>query len=521
MPTRKKTAKKSTKSSGKRKNASKKSQIKATTKKRRKSTTSRKSKTVAKAKKRRKINTEKKNSKINASKKSKASSDKKNLKTEEAILLQPLRGMRDILPGEQVYWNKVRKVLEKAYQDYGFQRIDLPLLEYEKLFIRSLGSNTDVIEKEMYTFTTKGGDKVALRPEFTAGIARAYIQHGMNVLPKPVKLFSTGTAYRYDRPQDGRYREFYQANFDILGEEDAILDAQLIQLAARVVKSLGIKNIQFQINSIGCQECRTDYLDLLKSYFESKKHKLCQVCKRRLKTNPLRILDCKEDKCMQVSANAPQTVDHLCSNCHAHFKNLLEYLDELEIPYVINPNLVRGLDYYTRTVFEIWALKESGKSALGGGGRYDALIENMGGEKTPAIGFALGLDRVVLEMKKNKIKGYEEPRPRVFLAQLGSLAKKKSLKIFSNLEKNGILVAESFGRGSLRSQMRSADRLGVELTIIIGQKEALDETAIIKNMLTGTQEAVTQEKMVKMVKKMLKGNKLKNNFRKNGKAKKK
>ena len=430
---------------------------------------------------------------------------KKRKAVSEPIIMQPPRGMRDILPTEQEYWNRIRMVLDKEYPKYGFSRIDIPTVEYTNLFVRSIGEGTDVIDKEMYSFLTKGKDKVALRPEMTAGIARAYIQHGMNVLPKPVKLFSTGPVYRYDRPQEGRYREHFQANFDIFGEEDAVLDAQIIQLAHRILINLGIKDLQFQINSIGCPNCRKEYIEMLVSYFESKKKKLCKTCKSRLRSNPLRILDCKEDKCVQVSATAPQTVDHLCDSCRDHFKNLLEYLDELELPYAINPQLVRGLDYYTRTVFEIWSTGEEGKrKSLGGGGRYDRLIESLGGEPTPAIGFALGLDRLVIEMKRIKAKSYETPKPRIFIAQLGNLAKKKSLKLFADLEKEGILIAESFGRGSLKSQLRTANRLGVEMTIIIGQKEALDETVIIKNMITGTQETIPQEKVLNAVKKMLK-----------------
>lgn len=446
-----------------------------------------------------------KKEKIKSSKKSNVKKAVKKSIPLEPILLQPPRGMRDILPNEQEYWNRIRMVLDKEYPKYGFGRIDIPLVEYSNLFVRSIGKGTDLIDKEIYTFVTKGKDKVALRPEITAGMARAFIQHGMNVLSKPVKLFCMGPVYRYDRPQEGRYREHWQANFDIFGEEDSVLDAQIIQLAHRILGNLGLKNIQFQINSIGCPDCRKEYIEMLISYFESKKKKLCKTCKGRLKANPLRILDCKEDKCVQVSSSAPQTVDHLCNGCRDHFKNLLEYLDELELPYAINPQLVRGLDYYTRTVFEIWSTDEDGKKkSLGGGGRYDKLIESLGGEPTPAIGFALGMDRLVLEMKRVKAKSYENPKPRIFIAQLGSLAKKKSLKLFSELEKEGILIAESFGRGSLKSQLRTANRIGVEMTIIIGQKEALDETVIIKNMVTGTQETIPQEKVLNAVKKTLK-----------------
>lgn len=425
-------------------------------------------------------------------------------KMEEELILQTVRGMRDILPGEQSYWQQVRRMLDRAQNEYGFQRIDTPVVEFQNLFERPIGKGTDIVDKEMYTFKTKGHDTVALRPEFTASVGRAYIQHGMNVLPKPIKLFTTGQLYRYDRPQEGRYREHWQANFDILGEEDPILDAQIIQLAYRVVTGLGLKKIQFQVNSIGTPECRKEYINLLTAYLTSKKRKLCQTCRARLTTNPMRILDCKEDKCAQVSGSAPQSIDHLDADSRTHFKNLLEYLDELDLPYVINPRLVRGFDYYTRTVFEIWSGEEGSKRhSLGGGGRYDGLIETLGGESTPAIGFGIGLDRLVIEMKRVKAREYTPPKPRVYLAQLGDLGKKKSLCLFAELEKSGILVAESFGRGALKAQMRHANKLGVDITLIIGQKEALDGTVIVKNMMNGTQETVTIEKVVKLVKRGL------------------
>ena len=441
------------------------------------------------------------------SEKKKPSSGKSSSK--EPLLLQTLRGMRDILPDEQPYWERIRRSLSGACQEFGFQRIDTPVLEYANLFIRSVGTGTDIVDKEIYLLETRGGDRAALRPEFTSSLARAYIEHGMHMLPKPVKLFSTGPLYRYDRPQEGRYREHWQANFDIFGEGDAILDAQIFQIASRILLQLGIKNIEFQVNSIGTPEGRKEYRKILVRYLESQKHKLCQNCKERLEKNPLRVLDCKEDKCVQLTANAPQSAEYLDPESKEHFKMLLEYLDELELPYSVNPRLVRGLDYYTKTVFEIYSLgndRDGKKAALGGGGRYDGLIRSLGGEQTPAIGFAFGMDRLVLEMIRLGGKPYRESRPKVFLAQLGDLAKKKSLRVFSELQKNDILVAESFGRGNLKSQLRNANRVGAEVTLIIGQKEALDGTVIIKDMVSGTQEMVRQDKLVLAVKKILKGN---------------
>lgn len=444
---------------------------------------------------------------VKPEKKSVAKAAPAPLVSENELLMQSLRGMRDILPDEQPYWERVRRSLSTAAQDYGFQRIDTPTVEYLHLFVRSIKEGTDIIDKEIYSFQTRGGDRVALRPEFTAGIGRAYIQHGMSVLPKPIRLFSMGPVFRYDRPQEGRYRELWQGDFEVFGEADPILDAQVMQVAYRVVRELGLKDVEFQVNSIGTPESRKRYEKALVRFLESQKHKLCQVCRERLTTNPMRILDCKEDKCVQLTSQVPQALDFLDDESRAHFKSLLEYLDELELPYSINPRLVRGLDYYTRTVFEIWSTDREGKKyALGGGGRYDNLIQELGGEPTPAIGFGLGLDRVVLEMKRTLVRPYEFPKPRVFLAQLGDLAKKKSLRLFSELEKHGILTTESFGRGSLKAQMRVAGRLGVEVTIILGQKEALDGTAIVKDMVSGTQETVTQERLVDAVKKILKTN---------------
>ncbi len=431
--------------------------------------------------------------------------EKKSSPRRKIKQFQTVRGMRDILPKDQPYWQKIRKAVDKVSSDYGYQRIDTPIVEFRELFERSTGETTDIVEKEMFKFKTNGGDDVALRPEGTPGVVRAYIQHGMRNMPKPVKLFYIGPMYRYDRPQDGRYREFFQFGFEAIGEQDPILDAQIVQMAMRIYSLMGFKKILLQINSIGCRECRPDYNKLLIAYLKNCKKSLCADCRKRLLKNPLRILDCKEDKCKQIVSQAPQTIDHLCKDCKKHFTFLLECLDEMEIIYEINPSLVRGLDYYTKTVFEIWTEDdEDGSLALGGGGRYDYLIKNLGEKETPAVGFAGGIDRIIMSMKKKDIKPLLLPTPKIYLAQLGDLAKKKSLKIFEELQRAGIPVAESFGKGNLRSQLRQANQLGVETVLIIGQREALDETVIIKDMASGNQETSTFEKAVKQIKKISK-----------------
>ena len=420
---------------------------------------------------------------------------------------QTVRGMRDILPSEQPYWQKLRKAIEKIAIDYNYHRIDLPLIEDVELFKRGTGEGTDIVSKEIYEFKTKGGEKVCLRPEGTPSVVRAYLQHGMRTAPKPVKLSYSGPMYRYDRPQEGRYREFFQFGFEAIGEQDAILDAQMIQMAMRIFKVLKINNVTLHLNSIGCDECRPSYNKLLISYLNNRKSSLCMDCKRRLKTNPLRVLDCKEEKCTQVVSQAPQTVDHLCSDCKTHFTSLLEYLDEIQIPYLLRPQLVRGLDYYTKTVFEFFMEDDLGnQSALGGGGRYDYLVKKLGGPDTPAVGFACGMDRLVNVMKKQDTDPYHPPVPKVYLAQLGDMAKKKSLRIFEELERAGVIVAESFGRGNLRSQLSQANKIKAEIVLIIGQREALDGTAILKDMSSGGQETIPLGKIIKEVKKRLQKN---------------
>jgi len=416
--------------------------------------------------------------------------------------------MHDILPEDQPFYQKIYHIAESCASFYGFQRIDTPILEAAELFSKGIGMSTDIVEKQMYVFRAKGGDYLALRPEFTAAITRSYIEHGMFNLPQPVKLYSVGPLFRLERPQAGRFRQFHQFNLEIFGEQDAVIDAQIIQIFYNILRELKFKNLVIEINSIGDSQCRPYYKKLLSNYFRSRESSLCADCRRRLKENPLRILDCKEEKCQPVKAQAPQIIDHLCEECKSHFKEVLEFLDELDLPYHLNPYLVRGLDYYTKTVFEIFEDTEEGRKlgALVGGGRYDVLVKLLGGKDTPACGGAAGIERLVATIKERTKKNKQPslPEKKVYLAQLGNLAKRKSLKLVEDFRKAKINIAESLGRDSLKTQLRTADRMGVVYALILGQKEALEGTIIIRDMRSGRQETVKLEKVVGEVKKRLK-----------------
>ncbi len=421
--------------------------------------------------------------------------------------LQTVKGMRDILPAEQFIWEHILNKSRKLCDDFGFKKIDTPILECTELFERGVGQVTDIVEKEMFSFETQGGDKVSLRPEGTAGVARAYIQNGMSRWTQPVKLYYEGAMFRYENPQEGRYREHHQFGFEIFGSDCSAIDAQTIYLAWKIFQKIGIKNLAIQINSIGCSECRPNYKNLLTDYYELKINKLCVDCRKRLVKNPLRLLDCKEDKCMQVAAAAPQIIDHLCGDCHDHFKNTLEFLDELELPYILNLNLVRGLDYYTRTVFEIWSSgpDSSGRqSSLGGGGRYNNLVEILGGGDVPAVGFSFGIERIVKKLLNDKISLDKKVIKQVFIVQLGDAARKKALKLFDKLIDSKVSVGESLGRGSIKSQLKIANKFNSKMALIIGQKEALDGTVIIRDMESGIQEVITMDKVVAEMKRRLK-----------------
>lgn len=419
--------------------------------------------------------------------------------------IQTVRGMRDLLPQDQAYWDRIAAVSATFAKAYGYEKIDTPFVEETSLFIRGVGKATDIVEKELYSWETPGGENVSLRPEGTASAVRAYIQHGMLNLPQPVKLWYAGPMFRYDRPQAGRFRQFFSAGFECIGEADPVMDAQLAIMAWNMLNELGIEST-VRINSIGTPESRANYRNALVSYFRTKRNKLSEEDKKRLLKNPLRLLDSKDPAMQEMKAEAPQIVDWLDEESKAHFTRVLEYLDEVGVKYELDPYLVRGLDYYTKTVFELYADsddQELAQSSLGGGGRYDGLVEVLGGRPTPACGFGLGLDRIVSRMKEKQLCQPESNKVDVFIAQLGDMGRKKALALFEEFRKAGIPVGEAFAKTSIKGQMEIANKRGAKWAIVIGQKEVLDGTAIIRDMDAGTQEIVDVKKVVHEIKKKI------------------
>lgn len=400
-------------------------------------------------------------------------------------------------------------ITKQLAESYGFKRIDTPIFEFTELFSKSVGATTDIVEKQMYTFRTKGGDSVTLRPEETASIVRSYIMHGMHAFSQPVKLYYIGPMFRYESPQKGRYRQFHQFGVEVLGEASPVIEAQVIQLFFQIFKSLGVK-ATVEVNSIGCRQCRPVYKKLLSSYYRSRSKQVCVDCRKRRGTNILRILDCKEEKCQIVKQSAPPIVDHLCDGCKGHFKTFLEFIEELDLPFFLNQHLVRGLDYYSKTVFEFLPEEtdsnESVRSqvAIGGGGRYDYLAELLWRRNVPAAGAALGLERIVELMKEHGAKVEHGTRPLVFFIQLGETAKKKGLRIFDEFVKSKIPITESFGKDSIRTQLGLANKARVKYALILGYKEVLEETIIIRDMERSSQETVPLGEAVKEIKKRLK-----------------
>ncbi len=399
------------------------------------------------------------------------------------------KGTQDILPEEQAYWEHVMETMTKVARQYGFERIDTPIFEATSLFARGVGEATDIVEKEMYSFRDKGERELTLRPEFTAGVVRAYIENGLRVLPKPVKLYSMGPAFRYEQPQTGRYRQFHQFNAEIFGVDNPLADLEIMLLAWDIYDALDFRNLSFQVNSTGCPECRPDYIQSLVAHYHAHEDEICEDCQRRLATNPLRVLDCKERQCQPIIESAPKITEQLCEECHEHFEALRGYLDNLEKPYVINSRLVRGLDYYTKTVFEVWAEGIGAQSAVCGGGRYDGLMELLGGPATPAVGFAAGLERAILVMQHQKVEPPALPIPPVYLTYLGKRTRARAVELLVRIREAGI-GAQIALKGSLRSQLRHADKRNARYVLILGEDELARGEVTVKEM---TQEGRQQQ----------------------------
>ena len=414
--------------------------------------------------------------------------------------IQKPRGTMDIFPDETILWQKIESTARSVAANYGFGEIRTPTFEDISLFKRGVGEVTDVVQKEMYTFTDKENRIFALRPEGTASVVRAILENGKASDVMPLKYYYLINCFRYEKPQAGRSREFFQFGTEMFGTKDPSADATVISLANTIIKNLGIKNAKLYINSIGCPKCRPKYREALVNYFKSHEDCLCDTCKQRLESNPLRILDCKNPSCADISKNAPYTLDYLCDECRDHFDKLKIYLDAMGIEYQVNPRIVRGLDYYTKTVFEFVCEEIGAQSTICGGGRYDGLMEQLGGPSLPGIGFGMGITRIILAMKENNAATTEPKKPSVYIAPLGEKAIEKALEIVTALRNKGFYVECDISSRSLKSQMKYADKIGAKYTVIIGDNEIETGFAQLRNMENSEQTNIEIDKICDLFK---------------------
>lgn len=431
--------------------------------------------------------------------------------------LQAPRGTHDILPPDQPYWQWIIDRFSYRAAQLGFERIETPAFEYADLFIRGVGATSDIVSKEMFEVRRlakeagpaakeDGKDTMILRPEGTAPVVRAYIEHGMQTWPQPVRLYYIEPMFRYDRPQKGRYRQHHQLGLEYFGDADPTADAMIIMAYWQLLRDLGLtENISFGLNSVGDEVCRPKYRKKLKAYLEPHKEQLCAQCQTRLQVNPLRVLDCKEASCQAIIAGAPMIIDELCKECKTHFQALLEYLDELSVPYSLEPRLVRGLDYYTRTVFEVVDTSDSGRqSSISGGGRYDGLVKLYGGKDTPGVGTGIGIERLIEKLQERGIQPPTNQTVQVVVVQLGDKAKKIGLKLIDQLNRWEIGATGAFAKESLKAQLKYADKVGAQLGIIIGTREVFDHTVIIRDMKTGVQDTIGMDYLKEALEERLK-----------------
>lgn len=405
------------------------------------------------------------------------------------------KGTKDVLPQESYKWHYVEDKARTVAADFGFNEIRTPTFEHTELFLRGVGDTTDIVNKEMYTFNDKGGRSISLKPEGTAGVARSFAENALANAPQPTKMYYITPVFRYEKPQAGRLREHHQFGVELYGSASPYADAEVITLAKEFFDRIGLKNLTLNLNSIGCPTCRKDYSVALKNHFYAKKDKLCPTCLERLEKNPLRVLDCKNPECKEVSADAPKVLDYLCDDCRAHHDKLCATLDSLGVEYKINPNIVRGLDYYTRTVFEFVSDEIGSQGTVCGGGRYNNLLEEIGGVSVPAVGFGLGLERLIMVMENASLCFGEEPKPDIYVAPMGEEFYGEAQKITLALRKIGIRATTDIVGRSLKAQMKYADKCGARNVVVIGGDETAKDEFVVKNMYTKECKTVSGEEL--------------------------
>lgn len=413
-----------------------------------------------------------------------------------ALITKAVKGTRDVLP-KDVYKNQyIEATAIDVAEKFGYKEIRTPMFEHTELFQRGVGDTTDVVQKEMYTFDDKGGRSITLRPEGTAGAVRAYLENGLCNEALPQKVCYVGPCFRYEKPQAGRLREFHQFGVECLGTASPLADAELISLAKSIFDTLGVTDLSLEINSIGCPQCRAEYHKALREYFSAHTDELCDTCNGRLERNPMRILDCKSPVCSKIAENAPVVTDYLCDECREHFEKVQEYLKALNIEYTINPKIVRGLDYYTKTVFEFVSDSIGAQGTVCGGGRYDGLVDELGGQKTPSLGFAMGLERLMLVMEAQNAPFPEENKPDLFIVAIGDKATAKAVEIAKDMRDEGFTALMDLNQRSIRAQMKYADKLGAKFNIVIGDNEVDSGITKLKNMTTGEETEIPLDTFV-------------------------
>jgi histidyl-tRNA synthetase len=408
---------------------------------------------------------------------------------------QAPRGTSDVLPEDEPYWSFVRDTGRRVAKLFGYGLIETPMFEDAGIWLRT-GEGTEIVEKEMYLFEDRGGDKLALRPETTASVCRAYIEHGMATLAQPVRLYYFAQKFRYDRPQAGRYRQHSEFGIEAIGEADAAVDAEVIDLLATFYQALGLSGLSLHLNSIGDTVCRPAYVEALRAYYKEHLSAVCADCRMRYEKNPLRLLDCKQPQCQPIIAKAPTIAEHLCEACAAHFDRLRSYLDALGIAYEIDPRLVRGLDYYTRTVFEFMPPEEGAQSTVGAGGRYDGLIELLGGKATPGIGFGSGIERIIINLKRQNVAVPSVEGPRVYVAHTSAATQTAALRLAHRLRDGGVNAVAGSGGRSLKSQLRHAGALGARYAAILGEQELAKGEVTLRDLASGEQRSVGEDDVV-------------------------